>query len=186
MSLAVLTVIFAICALRTNIVFVSALVTLVFAFCCGAGAFWSFAEGNIDKGKSLTVVRRSVLIEISLTVEDRQRELSPLHLPLWFGICLPSSCSSRSTFLLPYPSAISVRSLRGRRSGLRRAARIVVSMRERSYHVFDIEADNISLPVQNQAHFHHLIPIATHLYSDLSLGKDPGRQDYGHKLSREI
>lgn len=51
-----LTTIFAICALRTNLVFFSALVTLVFAFGCAAGAFWNLAEGHLEAGKRLTVV----------------------------------------------------------------------------------------------------------------------------------
>ncbi|KPI36018.1 Protein alcS [Cyphellophora attinorum] len=55
MSLAVLTVIFTICSLRTNIVFVSALTTLIVAFCCGAGAFWNLAEGNVEIGGKLVV-----------------------------------------------------------------------------------------------------------------------------------
>ena len=56
LSLAMLTVIFAVCSLRTNIVFFSALTTLVFAFGCAAGAFWNLALGNVESGQKLTVV----------------------------------------------------------------------------------------------------------------------------------
>jgi len=56
LSLAMLTVIFAICSLRTNIVFFSALTTLIFAFGCAAGAFWNLALGNIESGEKLTIV----------------------------------------------------------------------------------------------------------------------------------
>ncbi len=45
------TTIFTVCALRTNIVFFSALFTLIFAFGCGTGAFW-----NLAPGERLTVV----------------------------------------------------------------------------------------------------------------------------------
>ncbi|KIW83886.1 hypothetical protein Z517_03132 [Fonsecaea pedrosoi CBS 271.37] len=54
-SLAMITTIFAICALRTNIVFFSALFTLIFAFGCAAGAFWHLALGNADTGNKLTI-----------------------------------------------------------------------------------------------------------------------------------
>lgn len=56
LSLAILTAMFAVCALRTNLVFFSALFTLIFAFACGAGAFWNLAEGNDVAGARLTVV----------------------------------------------------------------------------------------------------------------------------------
>jgi uncharacterized protein len=62
LSLAVLTVIFTICSLRTNIVFVSALTTLIVAFCCGAGAFWNLAEGNVELGGKLVVVSHPRLL----------------------------------------------------------------------------------------------------------------------------
>lgn len=51
-----LTAIFTVCALRTNIIFVSALTTLLVAFCCGAGAFWNLALGNVALGGRLVVV----------------------------------------------------------------------------------------------------------------------------------
>ncbi|OAL34004.1 hypothetical protein AYO20_06652 [Fonsecaea nubica] len=54
-SLAMITTIFAICALRTNVVFFSALFTLIFAFGCAAGAFWHLALGNADTGNKLTI-----------------------------------------------------------------------------------------------------------------------------------
>lgn len=56
LSLALLTLIFTVCALRTNIVFFCALFTLVFSFACGAGAFWNLALGNVHAGEKLTVV----------------------------------------------------------------------------------------------------------------------------------
>ncbi|KAL6242948.1 hypothetical protein RBB50_010048 [Rhinocladiella similis] len=55
LSLALLTLIFTVCALRTNIVFFCALFTLVFSFACGAGAFWNLALGNVHAGEKLTV-----------------------------------------------------------------------------------------------------------------------------------
>ncbi|KAK5277083.1 hypothetical protein LTR55_012549, partial [Exophiala xenobiotica] len=50
-----LTTIFTLCALRTNIVFFCALFTLIFAFGCGTGAFWNLALGNVHAGERLTV-----------------------------------------------------------------------------------------------------------------------------------
>jgi hypothetical protein len=50
------TTIFCICSLRTNVVFFSALFTLIFAFGSAAGAFWNIALGNADLGKKLTIV----------------------------------------------------------------------------------------------------------------------------------
>lgn len=65
-----LTCIFTICALRTNIVLFSALFTLIFAFACAAGAFWNLAEGNTETGEKLTVVSAPQIcqIEASRTV----------------------------------------------------------------------------------------------------------------------
>lgn len=54
-----LTTIFAVCALRTNIILFSALFTLIFAFGSGAGALWNFAEGNVESGEKLFVVSAS-------------------------------------------------------------------------------------------------------------------------------
>jgi len=51
-----ITTIFTICSLRTNIVFFSALFTLIFAFGCAAGAFWNLALGHAELGKKLTIV----------------------------------------------------------------------------------------------------------------------------------
>lgn len=50
------TTIFTICSLRTNVVFFSALFTLIFAFGSAAGAFWNLALGNADLGGKLTIV----------------------------------------------------------------------------------------------------------------------------------
>ena len=50
------TTIFTVCALRTNVVFFCALFTLIFAFGCGTGAFWNLALGNVHAGERLTVV----------------------------------------------------------------------------------------------------------------------------------
>jgi uncharacterized protein len=61
LALTMITIIFTICALRTNVVFVSALFTLIFAFGSATGAFWHLALGNDDLGKKLTVV--SILVE---------------------------------------------------------------------------------------------------------------------------
>jgi len=54
-ALAMVTTIFTICSLRTNIVFFSALFTLIFAFGCAAGAFWNLALGNVHAGERLTI-----------------------------------------------------------------------------------------------------------------------------------
>ena len=56
LALAMVTTIFCVCSLRTNIVFFSALFTLIFAFGSAAGAFWNIALGNADLGKKLTIV----------------------------------------------------------------------------------------------------------------------------------
>ena len=56
LALAMLTTIFTVCALRTNVVLFSALFTLIFAFACAAGAFWNLAEGNVESGVNLTIV----------------------------------------------------------------------------------------------------------------------------------
>src|ERR1700709_285299 len=56
LALAMVTTIFCICSLRTNVVFFSALFTLIFAFGSAAGAFWNIALGNADLGKRLTIV----------------------------------------------------------------------------------------------------------------------------------
>jgi len=55
-----LTAIFTVCALRTNIVLFSALLTLIFSFGCGSGALWNLAEGNIELGEQLFVVSASI------------------------------------------------------------------------------------------------------------------------------
>ena len=51
-----LSALFMICALRTNIVFVIVLALLTCGLCCGAGAFWHFAEGELEKGANLVIV----------------------------------------------------------------------------------------------------------------------------------
>jgi hypothetical protein len=51
-----ITTIYTVCALRTNIVFFSALFTLIFAFGCATGAFWNLALGNAALGGKLTIV----------------------------------------------------------------------------------------------------------------------------------
>lgn len=56
LSLAVVTVIFTICALRTNVVFVAVLFLLSFTFATGAGAYFEFALGNIQAAERLVVV----------------------------------------------------------------------------------------------------------------------------------
>jgi succinate-acetate transporter protein len=66
LSLAVLTMIFAICALRTNVVFVCALVTLVGAFSCAGGAYFNFALGNLEFGGKLVVVGIMSLLRLAM------------------------------------------------------------------------------------------------------------------------
>jgi hypothetical protein len=56
------TTIFTVCSLRTNIVFFSALFTLIFSFACAAGAFWNLALGNIHAGERLTIVSDHKLV----------------------------------------------------------------------------------------------------------------------------
>ena len=60
LSLCMLTCIFCVCSLRTNLVFFSALFTLIFAFGCAAGAYWNLALGNVAAGGRLTVVSDSL------------------------------------------------------------------------------------------------------------------------------
>jgi len=51
----VLCLVYLICALRTNIIFVGIFFTLVIAFGFLAGAFWQLANGNVVLGGKLQV-----------------------------------------------------------------------------------------------------------------------------------
>lgn len=59
---------FAFCALRTNVVFFSALFTLIFAFATGAGAFWNLAEGNDAMGAKLSVASGALTFALTAMV----------------------------------------------------------------------------------------------------------------------
>ena len=82
-ALAMVTTIFCICALRTNVVLFSALFTLIFAFGCAAGGFWNFAQGNVVTGEKLTVVSLpfSFLLSFSRWTWPR-RSFETLFLPI--------------------------------------------------------------------------------------------------------
>ena len=51
----VMCLVYLICALRTNVVFVVIFLTLVPAFGCLAGAFWKAAEGNMAAEQNLVI-----------------------------------------------------------------------------------------------------------------------------------
>jgi uncharacterized protein len=70
-----ITTIYTVCALRTNIVFFSALFTLIFAFGCATGAFWNLALGNAALGGKLTIVSGWSTPFVSL----------PLYFPCFYG-----------------------------------------------------------------------------------------------------
>ena len=55
--LAVLTAMFVVCAIRTNVVLLAALVFLVVAFGCVAGTYFQLAEGNVALAGRLQIVR---------------------------------------------------------------------------------------------------------------------------------
>ena len=51
----VLCLIYLVCALRTNIIFVTIFVTLVLAFSCLAATYWYLAMGNMAKAGNLLI-----------------------------------------------------------------------------------------------------------------------------------
>lgn len=53
LSLAILSFIFLICSLRTNMVFLIIFVAATMGFGFAAGAFWNLAEGNMELGVKL-------------------------------------------------------------------------------------------------------------------------------------
>lgn len=55
-----LCLIYMICALRTNLVFVGIFATLIPAFGCLAGAYWHLAQGNADTATTLLVAAGAV------------------------------------------------------------------------------------------------------------------------------
>ncbi|KAK5202431.1 hypothetical protein LTR72_012602, partial [Exophiala xenobiotica] len=63
-----LTTIFTVCALRTNVVFFCALFTLIFAFGCGTGAFWNLALGNLHAGERLTVAAGAFTFALTMMI----------------------------------------------------------------------------------------------------------------------
>ncbi|KIV79909.1 hypothetical protein PV11_07449 [Exophiala sideris] len=68
LTLAMVTTVFTVCSLRTNIVFFSALFTLIFAFACAAGAFWNLALGNVHAGERLTVAAGAFTFALTMMV----------------------------------------------------------------------------------------------------------------------
>jgi len=67
-ALAMLTTIFAICALRTNLVFFSALFTLIFAFGCAAGAFFKLALGDAAAGGKLVIAAGAFTFALTMMI----------------------------------------------------------------------------------------------------------------------
>lgn len=62
----VLCLIYFICALRTNVVFLVIFLFLVPAFCCLAGAFWHLAQGNTAMATTLTVAAGALTFIVDL------------------------------------------------------------------------------------------------------------------------
>jgi len=67
-ALAMLTTIFCICSLRTNLVFFCALFTLIFAFGCAAGAFFNIALGNVAAGGKLTIAAGAFTFALTMMI----------------------------------------------------------------------------------------------------------------------
>ncbi|KAK7890525.1 hypothetical protein LTR67_007733 [Exophiala xenobiotica] len=68
LSLAMVTTLFTVCALRTNIVFFCALFTLIFAFGCATGAFWNLALGNVQAGEKLTIAAGAFTFALTMMI----------------------------------------------------------------------------------------------------------------------
>lgn len=62
----VLCLIYMICALRTNVVFVLIFAGLVPAFCCLAGAYWQLALGNATAAEHLVVAAGALTFFVDL------------------------------------------------------------------------------------------------------------------------
>ncbi|KAK5259665.1 hypothetical protein LTR40_005533 [Exophiala xenobiotica] len=62
------TTLFTVCALRTNIVFFCALFTLIFAFGCATGAFWNLALGNVQAGEKLTIAAGAFTFALTMMI----------------------------------------------------------------------------------------------------------------------
>jgi succinate-acetate transporter protein len=56
LAMALACTVFAVCALRTNVAFLTIFVTLVGAFCALAGAYWRAAEGDVAAAAALQKV----------------------------------------------------------------------------------------------------------------------------------
>ena len=56
LAVAMLTAVFTVCAIRTNLVFFCALFILTFALACSAGSAWNIALGNLKTGQNLNKV----------------------------------------------------------------------------------------------------------------------------------